>query len=193
MGTLSARCGWRVRATGLLFVCQAVLLSGCMSSSTSTQTPAATPASSGSSPQATGPNGDCGIKVTDAWVKAADSGMTAAFGVLANPGKDAVTLAGATSPAAASVELHEMAMVDGESVMRPIAGGLEIPAGANVTLAPGGNHLMLIGLKEALKAGDEVAITLQCATGTSTTITLLVKTFTGAQESYAPSASPTGS
>lgn len=165
------------------------LTAGCVSQ-TAPSAQASAPAATASGSQRAASGGVCGLRVSDAWVKAADSGMTAAFGSIANPGKTDVTISGASSPGAATVELHEMAMVDGTSVMRRISGGLRVPAGGVVTLAPGGNHIMLMGLTAALKPGDEVAITLQCETGGSVAITALAKTFTGASESYAPSASP---
>lgn len=193
MGTFSRERRWPVLAAALLVAGWPVaLLAGCVSSSESNSAATSSAMASTHSPEATSTGGDCGLRVSDAWVKAADSGMTAAFGVIANPGEAAVTISAATSPASASMELHEMATVDGESVMRPIAGGLDVPAGAAITLAPGGNHFMLIGLTAPIKPGDEVAITVQCATGGTFTMTALAKTFAGAQESYAPSASPTG-
>ena len=44
--------------------------------------------------------------------------------------------------------------------MRELDNGLDIPAGATVTLAPGGYHLMLVGLKAPFKAGTRVPVTL---------------------------------
>ena len=44
--------------------------------------------------------------------------------------------------------------------MREIEGGLAIPPGATVALAPGGIHLMMMGLKEPLKQGERVPVTL---------------------------------
>ena len=45
-------------------------------------------------------------------------------------------------------------------MMRELREGLPLPAGETVALAPGGNHLMLLGVKEPLVAGDTVALTL---------------------------------
>ena len=44
--------------------------------------------------------------------------------------------------------------------MRELENGLEIPPGTTVSLAPGGFHLMLMGLKEPLKQGSTVPLTL---------------------------------
>lgn len=173
-----AGAGWSI---AWLAMCAAAL-SGCSSGQ---QSGSATSASSAPS----GPAGACGVVVSDAWVKAADSGMTAAFGVITNPGGDEVVITGATSAAAGRIEIHEMAEQDGKMVMRPKEGGLPVPAAASATLAPGGDHLMLMDIPAPISAGDEVLITMMCAQG-SQTFTAQAKTFAGAAEQYQPSASP---
>jgi hypothetical protein len=65
----------------------------------------------------------------------------------------------ASSPVATAAEIHEMAMDGNVMKMRAVA-GLELPAGRAVDLAPGGYHVMLLGLKQTLKAGDTVPVTL---------------------------------
>jgi copper(I)-binding protein len=62
---------------------------------------------------------------------------------------------------AARVEVHEMKMNNDIMIMRPVSGGLSIPPGQSVTLAPGGYHLMMMKLKAPLKEGNRVPITLQ--------------------------------
>ena len=69
-------------------------------------------------------------------------------------------LLSASSAAAASVEIHEMAMDGNVMTMRALTDGLVLPAGKAVALKPGGQHLMLQGLKQPLKAGDIVTVTL---------------------------------
>ena len=69
-------------------------------------------------------------------------------------------LLSASSAAAASVEIHEMAMNGNVMTMRVLTEGLVLPAGKAVALTPGGQHLMLQGLKQPLKAGDIVSVTL---------------------------------
>ena len=69
-------------------------------------------------------------------------------------------LLSASSAAAASVEIHEMAMNGNVMTMRVLPDGLVLPAGKAVALKPGGQHLMLQGLKQPLKAGDIVTVTL---------------------------------
>ncbi len=69
-------------------------------------------------------------------------------------------LVAASSPAAGVVEIHEMSMDGSVMKMRALPDGLELPAGKAVELKPGGYHVMLMDLKQQLKAGDTVAVTL---------------------------------
>ena len=69
-------------------------------------------------------------------------------------------LVAGSSPVAGVVEIHEMAMEGNVMKMRAIAGGLDLPAGKAVELKPGGYHVMLMDLKQQLKEGDTVAVTL---------------------------------
>lgn len=126
--------------------------------------------------------------VRDPWVKAADSGMTAAFGVLVNDGATDATIVGATS-SVSPMELHEMAMTDGRMVMRPKADGLTVRAKDVHTLEPSGDHLMLMNLSRPVLPGDQVSITLTFADGRTAQFTAIAKPFVGAGESYDPQAS----
>ena len=143
-----------------------------------TTTVAAPPAQAASAPAAA-------LTVRDPWVKAADSGMTAAFGTLVNGTGADVTIESATS-AASPLELHTMAMKDGKMVMQPKEGGFVIKAGATHELAPGGDHLMLMKPAAAVKPGDELTFTLNLTGGAKVTFTAVAKPFAGAQESYDP-------
>lgn len=69
-------------------------------------------------------------------------------------------LVSASSPMASSVEIHEMAMDGNVMTMRALPDGLALPPGKAVALKPGGYHIMLMGLKQALKTGDSVPVTL---------------------------------
>jgi len=64
---------------------------------------------------------------------------------------------------AAEMQLHEMAMENGVMSMFEVEGGIAVPAGETVILRPGGLHLMLMGLPEALAEGDSHEITLTFA------------------------------
>lgn len=84
---------------------------------------------------------------------------------IANDGVAAVRLTVGESAVAERVEVHAMSVVGGVMRMRPIEGGLEIPSGGAVELKPSGMHLMLIGLRRPLVAGESVAVTLIFADG----------------------------
>ena len=83
-------------------------------------------------------------------------------------------LTGASTPIAASAELHESMDDMGMMKMRPIA-GLTLTPGKPVKLAPGGYHLMLMGLKAPLKAGDTFPLTLQFTHAPPQTVTVTVE------------------
>jgi periplasmic copper chaperone A len=69
-------------------------------------------------------------------------------------------LVGARSPVAGVVEIHEMSMDGNVMRMRALPNGLELPAGKAVTLKPGGYHVMLMDLKQPLRTGEMVPVTL---------------------------------
>lgn len=69
-------------------------------------------------------------------------------------------LLSASSPVAGVVEIHEMAMDGHVMKMRALSAGLDLPAGKLVELKPGGYHVMLLDLRQTLKAGDVVPVTL---------------------------------
>lgn len=129
------------------------------------------------------------VTASDPWVKTAESGMTAAFMKLTNTtGKDIVLVKAAT-PAAGMVELHEMAMKDGQMVMQPKEGGIPIKAGGSAMLEPGGDHIMLMDIPKPIAAGETVALTLTFDDGTTLAVDAVAKDFDGGNESYQPSPS----
>ncbi len=99
------------------------------------------------------------VSIKDAWVRAtvAQQKVTGAFMQL-NSAQDA-RLIEVRSPAAATVELHKMDMVDNVMKMRAVD-GLDLPAGKSVELKPGGYHIMLIDLKAPVRDGDMIPISL---------------------------------
>lgn len=127
------------------------------------------------------------VVVHEQWVKAADSGMTAAFAEFRNAADTEVRVVAVSSPASEWAELHEIAPGDtGAPVMRPKAGGFVIPAGGTYTLAAGGDHLMLMDLSAPLTPGAETEITIEFEDRSSKTFTAQVRDFAGAQENYQP-------
>lgn len=111
------------------------------------------------------------IMAMQAWARPTTSQAKAGgvFITLHNTGADADTLTAAAAPAVAErTELHTHVMDGGVARMRPVEGGIEIPAGQAVALQPGGLHIMLMGLKAPLKPGDRFPLTLTFAkAGTS--------------------------
>jgi copper(I)-binding protein len=100
---------------------------------------------------------------TDAFTRATLPGAKVGGGYISitNEAKEADRLLGGSSPVAARVEVHEMKM-DGEVMkMRKLADGVQIPAGGTVELEPGGMHLMLLEIKQPLKKGEDVPVTLE--------------------------------
>ena len=69
-------------------------------------------------------------------------------------------LVSVASPGANLVQIHESRIESGMMMMSELREGLPLPAAETVALAPGGNHLMLLGVREPLVAGDTVALTL---------------------------------
>lgn len=99
------------------------------------------------------------VEVKDAWVRATvpQQKITGAFMQL-NAKQDA-RLIEVRSPAAGSAEIHEMSMENNIMKMRAVS-GVDLPAGKPVDLKPGGYHIMLINLKQQIKDGDLVPLTL---------------------------------
>lgn len=87
-------------------------------------------------------------------------GTGAAFFTVTNNGSEADRLVAASSPVAQVVEIHEIKDNNGVKEMRPLENGLELPAGETVKLAPGGYHIMMIGLTQDLTAGMTFELTL---------------------------------
>ena len=102
------------------------------------------------------------IAVKQAWSRATPKGAKVAGGYLAieNRGIQPDRLLSASSSAAAKVEIHQMALQDGIMTMRPLDDGLTIPADATVALAPGGDHIMFVGLNAPFEEGQRVPVSL---------------------------------
>ncbi len=115
---------------------------------------------------ACGARADAALIASDAWSRPAiDTGVV--YVRIANTGNAADALNGARAPIARAVELHRsmergamngMAM-DGVSSMQPVR-SLRVPAHGTLTLAPGGAHVMLIGLRRDLHANATFPVQL---------------------------------
>jgi hypothetical protein len=107
-------------------------------------------------------SGSAAIKVDDPWARAtpASAKTGAVYMKLDNGAAAPDRLTGVTSPLAASAQVHEMKTEKNVMRMRPLPDGLPIPAKGSVALAPGGYHIMLMGLKKQLKMGGTVPLEL---------------------------------
>ncbi len=116
------------------------------------------------------------VKVADAYARAVVPGQmnSAAFMVLHNDAAQPLALVAGSSSAAQSVELHNHMHEAGVMKMRRVA-QIEIPAGGEAILQPGGLHVMLLGLKRDLNVGDNIDLQLQFSDGSGQTLTVPVK------------------
>ncbi|MGO9544686.1 MAG: copper chaperone PCu(A)C [Rhodomicrobium sp.] len=90
--------------------------------------------------------------------------LGAAYLTVKNGGAEADTLLSASSPDAAKAEIHEhIHDANGVMRMRPVEGGLKIPAGETVEFKPGGYHIMLIGLNHNFEEGHAIPLKLSFA------------------------------
>jgi periplasmic copper chaperone A len=99
------------------------------------------------------------IEVKDAWVRGTVPAQRSTGAFMDITAKQAVRLLSIDSPIAASVELHNMTMTNGVMKMFPVD-GLDIAAGKTAKLAPGGYHVMMMGLKQQMKTGERVPLKL---------------------------------
>jgi periplasmic copper chaperone A len=119
---------------------------------------ACTPAAD-TAPQAEAPAGR--LEIRDAWAAPTPGGVTVSAGYLTimNGASEADRLISVASPRAGRVEVHEMVMSGDVMQMRPAA-SLEIAAGAEINLAPGGLHLMFYEITAPFAEGEDVPVTL---------------------------------
>jgi copper(I)-binding protein len=99
------------------------------------------------------------VTVKDPWVRATVSAQKATGAFMQITSVQDVRLVEASSPVAGVVEVHEMVMEKDVMKMRAVK-GLDLPAGKTVELKPGGYHVMLMDLKQQMKEGDTVPVTL---------------------------------
>jgi len=120
------------------------------------------------------------LEVENAWAKAAESGMTAVFADISNPGGEDITMVGGTTDVAQMVELHEVA----DGVMQQKEGGIVVPANSTISLMPGADHIMIMGLTGPLLPGDTITVTIELDNGDTLEVTADVRDYQGANEEY---------
>lgn len=100
---------------------------------------------------------------------------SAVYMTLANGGATADRLTAAKADVATAVEIHKTSMEGDVMRMQQVQEGIELPAGGQVELKPGGYHVMLIGLTRDLAVGDSFPVTLEFASGQTLTVTAEVR------------------
>lgn len=117
------------------------------------------------------------LRITGAWSRPTPDGAPAGIGyvTITNTGTRADRLVGANSPRAGRTELHNMSFKNGIMEMRPVDGGIVIPAGKTVRLAPSGYHVMLIDPKHPFLAGKTIPVTLRFERAGSVTVAFDVR------------------
>lgn len=192
-----------MRRTPFVAVIAAVALglAGCTSENTETGTETTAASTVGAAP----------IVVEDAWVKATDvnggtehgeaatgdpgsadpnahgdgGAMAPVFGIVRNQSDEDVRLVEVASVVSGEAELHEtVSGAAGGSMMQEREGGFVIPAGGELVFEPGGNHIMLMGVHESIRTGQEVSVTLTLENGDTSEIVASARSFEGGNEQY---------
>jgi periplasmic copper chaperone A len=141
------------------------------------------------SPQAAPPPGfvlaaDGGVMVQEAWARAsAGAATTGAAYVTLMGGAQPDQLVGVSTPVATTAEVHETINDNGIMKMRPAA-AIPIPPGQMVTFTPGGTHIMLMGLKQKLVAGQSFPLTLTFAHAAPVTVDVKVRALGGSTDTH---------
>lgn len=100
------------------------------------------------------------VTVGEPWVRGTVAGQKATGAFMTLTSATEAKLVSASSPVAGVVEIHEMSMEGGVMRMGALKSGLPLPAGKAVELKPGGFHVMLMDLKQPVKAGETVPLSL---------------------------------
>lgn len=114
------------------------------------------------------------VQIADALCRPTPNGrdMTGCYLTLTASTDD--RLVSVASAAAGEGQIHEMKTENGMMSMAELTGGLPLPAGQAVSLAPGGNHIMLMGLTRPLAEGETVVMTLTFEKAPSAEVTARV-------------------
>lgn len=99
------------------------------------------------------------ITVENVWARATVPGQKVGAVYLEIRSEKPAKLVGVRSPAAGSAEIHSMSNDGGVMKMRQLK-QLDLPAGETVRLAPNGNHVMLLDVKQPLQPGARVPLVL---------------------------------
>jgi copper(I)-binding protein len=123
------------------------------------------------------------ITVADAWVRPAlVSGNTAAYMRITNHTDTPITLTSITADFAGIVQIHQTVVENDMAHMQHLENGMRIGAGETLTLQPGGYHVMLMNVQQALNEGETVSLGLTFDNGETLTIEAEVRNGTAELE-----------
>ena len=114
------------------------------------------------------------LEVSNAWARATPGSAENGAAYLTIQSATPDRLLSVSSPVAKKAELHTMSMEGMVMKMRPLA-DLDIPAGQPVTLKPGGQHVMLLGLDAPLREGQSFPLTLTFEKAGTRTVTVAIE------------------
>ena len=116
------------------------------------------------------------IEIEGAYARASIPNVpnSAAFFVIKNNSDKDIAITSANSDIAEKNELHTHIKENKMMKMMKIE-KLVVPAKSSLELKSGGDHVMLIGLKKELKAGDEISLELSFSDGDKKKIKVPVK------------------
>lgn len=103
------------------------------------------------------------LQISGAWARPMPPGARVGGGYVEihNGGDTVRRLIGADSPRASGMEIHTMVDVDGVMRMRRLTNGIELPAGTDVALKPGAEHLMFFNPDPPFVEGEKIPVTLR--------------------------------
>ena len=118
---------------------------------------------------------DAAVTFSHGWARATTSGgkVGAVYARLSNLSDHPVTISAIHTAVARLAQVHDSREVDGMMRMRHVD-PLALAAGANIDLAPGGMHLMLMGLTKPLTAGMTFDVIFDLADGQQLTLPVVV-------------------
>lgn len=153
-----------MRLTVGLIAASTLALSACSASDEPASTAASQSSAQPASSSAASPAQEGEVKLSQGVVRAVEEGsdMTAVFGTLENNTDSDIEVTGFHTSANADMnQLHQT--VNGQ--MSQMTEPMVIPAHGTFELKPGGNHLMLMGLHQPIKAGETIDVTLELKDG----------------------------
>lgn len=122
------------------------------------------------------------ISIAGVWARSTPGNpneTSAVYAVISNSGAaDKLLSASVDASIAKTVETHRTVRVGDSMKMEPIP-GWDVPANGKLTLEPGGNHIMLLNLTKALKAGEQFPVTLKFEKAGTIVVQAEVRTATG--------------